>query len=193
MGRAASAVQLLCTVGVMTGTPAVLHAQELVVNGGFESGNFFPWWVPPSIPNDSRFYVSPAAEFAHSGSHYAYLSSTSLQYIGQVLPTAAGVDYELSFWVRRVSLAPDQFKVRWEGQLVFNEFTINLDWDVWQHRTIPLEANITGSFLEFGQDHFPGAFFLDDVSVTQIVPAPSAATLLGVAGLVGLRRRRARH
>jgi len=37
--------------------------------------------------------------------------------------------------------------------------------------------------------NFPGEFHIDDISVVQ-VPGPSGAALLGMAGLLGLRRRR---
>ncbi len=161
---------------------------ELVENGGFETGNFFPWWVPPSIPGQSLFFVDSGSS-AHSGTRFANIASTSLQYIGQVLPTEAGEDYELTFWLRRPSAAANLFIVRWEGTPVFAQFFALPTANEWYQFTVPLHSNITGSFLEFGQQAFPGAWLLDDVSVVQ-VPAPSAAALLGMAGLVALRRRR---
>jgi len=188
MGRPVSTVQLLCAVGLMGVTPVVSCAGELVENGGFETGSFFPWWAPPSIPNQSTFFVQ-SGSLAHTGNECALLSSTSLQYIGQVLPTTAGENYELSFWLRRSSGAPATFRVRWEGSLAWGQFMTNSDFDQWQHFTVPLHSNITGSFLEFGQNYFPLAFLLDDVSVRP-VPAPSGAAVLGVAGLAALARRR---
>jgi len=169
-----------------------LHA-ELIVNGGFETGGFFPWLVPPNVPlgqpNPAHFRVVP--NNAHSGTYWAGLSSTQLQFMSQVLPTTAGTDYELSFWLRRTSISPDPFKVRWEGQLVFNQFISNLDFMEWKYITVPLHSNITGSLLEFGQDYFPAEFHIDDISVVQ-VPAPSAAAVLVMGGAVAAMRRRRR-
>ena len=107
----------------------------------------------------------------------------------QILETTSGTDYELSFWLRGPTLFSELFTIRWEGQIVFNEPVNNPNHPQWRHFTLPLHANITGSFLEFGQSFFPGEFHIDDISVVQ-VPAPSAAPLLGMAGVVAMRRRR---
>ena len=109
--------------------------------------------------------------------------------MSQVLPTTAGSDYELSFWVRRTSLGPGPFLVRWEGHIVHDHFMGNLDYFEWKRFTVPLHSNITGSLLEFGQDYFPQEYHIDDISVVA-VPAPGAAALLVMGGVVALRRRR---
>jgi MYXO-CTERM domain-containing protein len=108
--------------------------------------------------------------------------------MSQVLPTTAGSDYELSFWLRRTSFA-SAFLVRWEGQQVFGEFLTNPDFMEWKHFTVPLHSNITGSLLEFGQAYFPQEFHIDDISVVA-VPAPGAAAVLVIGGAVVMRRRR---
>ncbi len=107
----------------------------------------------------------------------------------QILETTSGTDYELSFWLRRSGGSPEALLIRWEGATVFNQLMDNPDFLTWRHFTLPLHANITGSFLEFGQSYFPGEFHIDDISVVQ-VPAPGAGGLLGMAGLLALRRRR---
>jgi uncharacterized protein (TIGR03382 family) len=117
------------------------------------------------------------------------MSSSNLQFISQVLPTQAGQDYELSFWVRSPTALPNSpLTVRWEGQ-----FALSMPGPFqalpWTQYTIPLHANITGSFLEFGQAVFPGEWHIDDISVVP-VPAPSAAPLLLLGSAVALRRRR---
>ncbi len=107
--------------------------------------------------------------------------------MSQVLPTVAGTDYELSFWLRVPDLLLGHaFTVRWEGQSVFTQFVPQVPWTRF---SLPLHSNITGSFLQFGQSAFPGEYHIDDISVVQ-VPAPSPAALLGVAGLLALRRKR---
>jgi uncharacterized protein (TIGR03382 family) len=59
----------------------------------------------------------------------------------------------------------------------------------WFQFTVPLHANINGSFIEFGQHAFPAYYGLDDIRVVPI-PSPSAAPLLLLGSVVGLRRRR---
>ncbi|MBX3404154.1 MAG: hypothetical protein KF699_12160 [Phycisphaeraceae bacterium] len=176
---------------VVIGLGAYTSQAELVTNGGFESGSFAPWFAPPWVlppqPNPQYFVVSSGG--AHSGNHYAILSSSTFQYISQVLPTTAGTDYELTFWLRRPGNVPSTFIVRWEGQIVFQEGILLPDNTNWWQFTVPLHSNITGSFLELGQATFPNEFHIDDISVVQ-VPGPGGAALFAAAGAFALRRRR---
>ncbi|MBX3402742.1 MAG: hypothetical protein KF699_04930 [Phycisphaeraceae bacterium] len=167
---------------------------NLVFNGGFEQG-FAGWSVPPNAPPgpNGAFFSAPSNSTAHSGSRYAVLSSVQLQFISQFLPgTVAGTDYELEFWLRMPgpnTPPPLPFRVRWEGQFVFNELVGGtpeiLDWTRF---TVPLHSNFSGSLLEFGQNLFPGEWHIDTISVRQ-VPAPSAAPMLALGGVVAFRRR----
>jgi len=178
--------QVLLGLVFISVATAGAHA-EIVVNGGFETGQFFPWNAPPSVPNQSVFRVSGGG--GHTGEYYAKLASTQLRFISQVLPTEAGGDYELSFWLRRPSNFPALFRVRWEGQTVFNHITALPDGANWHQFTVPLHANITGSLLEFGQMDFPGEFHIDDISVVQ-VPGPGGAVVFAAAGVIVMGRRR---
>lgn len=175
-------------VFVLAAAGAVEFARaELVVNGDFETGGIFPWNAPATIPNQQYFTVTTSAT-SHGGTHHLVMSSTSLLYVSQVLPTVAGTDYELSFWLRRPTNGGGFFTVRYEGQQVFGQ-TFSLPALVWTQFTVPLHSNITGSFLQFGQMDFPGEWHIDDISVVQ-VPAPSAAAVLGIGAVVAMRRRR---
>lgn len=163
---------------------------ELIVNGGFETGNFSGWFVPPSVPNQSLFYVSSGGG-SHNGTQHARLSSSTLQFVSQILATEAGTDYELSFWLRRPSNVLSRFVVRWEGAPVFDELFQLPNATDWHQFTFPLHANITGSLLEFGQRAFPLEYHIDDISVAA-VPAPGAAAVLALGGAAAVMQRRRR-
>lgn len=171
-------------------TPA-LGGNNLVTNGNFETGNFLGWSVPPNIflpdPNAQGFWVAGGG--GSEGEHFAALSSTNLRFITQILPTTAGQDYVLTFWMRRPDNFPGTFQVRFEGQVVLSTGAPLPDGLNWFQFTVPLHANINGSFIEFGQHAFPAYYGLDDIRVVPI-PSPSAAPLLLLGSVVGLRRRR---
>jgi hypothetical protein len=174
---------------VLLGVASPALAGELVFNGGFETGNFSGWFVPPNVPpgpNGALFRVAGGG--GHSGNHYAGIASTQLQFISQILPTQAGQDYELSFWLRRPLNVPGPFTIRWEGAVVFSQFVLLPDSTNWHQFTLPIHSNITASFLEFGQMTFPNEFQIDDISVVP-VPPPSVAAVMMVGGAVVARRR----
>ncbi len=188
-----STVRRWLVFGVLAtlGAAASATNAELVVNGGFESGAFAPWFAPPNVPlgQPDPQYFQIGNNAAHGGVFFAIMSSTQTRFMSQVLPTTAGSDYELSFWVRRTSASPDTFLVKWEGAVVWGQFMSGSNYFEWRNITVSLHSNITGSLLEFGQDYFPGEFHLDDVSVIP-VPAPSAAAVLLMGGAAAAMRRR---
>lgn len=182
----------LGVLSVVCVAPASAFA-EIVVNGGFETGAFSPWLVPPTIPlgqpNPQYFLVTGGG--GHSGDHYAKLASTQLRFISQFLASESGQDYELSFWLRRPINSPSLLRVRWEGEVVWDHTSSLPDSTSWHYFSVPLHATFTGSLLEFGQMTFPGEFHIDDISVVA-VPAPGAAAVLVLGGVVAIGRRRRR-
>lgn len=181
----------LATVAASGGASAGVN---LVFNGGFETGNFSGWTVPPPAPppQGSNFQVD--GDGGHTGQHYAQLSSWNLAFMSQFLPdTVAGADYELEFWARLPGSFPPgigySISIRWEGQFVAAEFVGGPDGANWTHYSVPLTASFAGSFLEFGQASFPGEIHIDSISVRQ-VPVPSAVPLMALGGVVAFRRTR---
>jgi hypothetical protein len=161
---------LLCML-----TPTTLRADNLVVNGGFNSGDWTGW----TIVNDGGYLGFTL----NDGGFYTYfgaMSSNNLDIISQTLSTTPGQAYQVSFLLADTAAGAADFKVLWNDELLtavsgassfgFTEYT--------------LTASGTGSdTLTFEGYNVNGYYNLDDVSV-DVTPEPSSIYLLGTALLV---------
>lgn len=185
---AAFATVFLCT-------PA-LASQNLVINGGFETGNFSGW----SQSGDTKYTsvygqgkaigsgpVYPVADGQFSA---AFGPSTGLGSITQTIDTVPGRSYNVSFVLANTDIeAHNQFIFSFDDGFQITSASLS----PFGFRTISLPVTASGltadvSFLFFN----PTAFFLlDDVSVTPAVPEPATWSLL-LAGfaIIGTTMRR---
>jgi len=178
-------------------------AQELVVNGGFETvtGNAtFPDW-PAEWSASCPGFGGIGMNHAQTGTYGVYLGNGCT--LSQSIATTVGQSYTFSFWLR--SNAGQSMSASWNGvQAIFVNDTITGGF-------IQLSAAVTAvgtsSTIQFASTINEGQFLsIDDVSVlgagetpagpSTTVPEPSTvalmtAGLLGVAGAARRRRRRA--
>ncbi len=171
--------------------------QNLVQNGGFETGNFTDWTLTPGF----AYGDVDVSSYVHSGTYAAQFIDSGPPYdtLSQTLMTQAGTDYDLTFWIQvQGTITPQaDFYVSWDGTKIGDYPAIAT---VFQYNEYQIVVTGTGSdTLSFSAYDNPGAYGLDDVSVTPLgASAPEGGSalldLLLAAGACGgamlLARRR---
>jgi len=154
----------------------------LVLNGGFETGNFTDWTSSgdtsnTSVDHDAAFFgITP-----YFGRYEAALgTSGSLGYLSQTLSTTAGASYLLSFWFENPDPDPGEFLVSWNGGTILD--TTNLDANNWTNMQFVVSATGTNTVLQFGFEDDYNNFGLDDISVM-----PESTVLPTKPGIASLR------
>jgi hypothetical protein len=178
---------------------------NLVLNGGFETGDFTDWNVNGVYTcvgaSDLCLGLGPTVDdfdpLAHSGTYAAYLNGPtySPDTLSQSISTATpGAGYYVTFWLAteasQNTVTPNFFDVVWDSQTVGSVVDGTnpdyVEYSFWVRGT-------GADTLTFFSGNDPGGFVLDDVSVTS-APEPAALGLLLVgmtAVSVAARRRRA--
>jgi hypothetical protein len=161
---------------------------DLIVNGGFETGDFSGWTV-----NAGATFVTTGGyggvSAAHGGRYYAAMGNvgglgTITQ--SQTIATTAGQQYDLNYWLSSDGDVPNEFKVAWDGVTLYDSTNIpRMGWT-----NFDFTVTGTGSdTLTFYERNDPGYLGLDDVTLNPLaanpVPEPASCTLLGI-GAVGL-------
>jgi len=156
------------------------RAQNLIVNGGFESGALAPGWTGGNgvttvngsiVPHSGNFFL----EFGAVGGDV----STS-----QIVATVLGQVYDLQFFYSRANGGtPSDLNVYWNGGApIYSEVNSPV------HGWVQYDFLVTGTgsdTLTFGARNDPTWDGLDDVSLTAVsaVPEPATWALIGVCTL----------
>ena len=173
---------------------------DLIVNGGFETGDFAGW--TPGPDGFPQYIVKDPVKNGTSAAQIAGFSDKP-DTLTQNISTLAGTDYLLSFWRYQDPMNPTPtnfpngktfLTVTWNGQSIFDEsYSGVYAGDPYHNFTFTVKG--TGAdVLQFISAQDPGYTFLDDVSLNvAAVPEPStwAMMILGFAGVgfVAYRRR----
>jgi len=149
----------------------------IVLNGGFETGDFTGWTLVGTTAIGPLVFNAVATEnqflfggIVHSGNFGAFLGEGGfLATWTQTLPTTPGQMYQLSFWLDNpVSGAGQEFAASWNGTNLVDlvdppEFT-------WTKHQFVVTAAGTNTDLQFGGRNDPNYFGLDDVALIPIPP-----------------------
>jgi hypothetical protein len=150
-------------------------ADNLVQNGGFETGDFSDWTLVGDTVTIHAVcnIVATAAEYpgvVHSGVFGALLGEQgSVATLSQAVPTTPGQAYLLSCWVDNLEAGSyQQFSVDWDGANLM--MLVNPDAFTWTNFQFVVTASDTNTTLEFDVENDPNYFGLDDVVVTPLPP-----------------------
>jgi hypothetical protein len=176
---------------------AIAPAAELVVNGGFETGDFSGWTL---TGNTAFTGVDP--NFAYSGNFGAKLGPIGSDgYLSQTLPTVPGGTYVLSYAFENLGGVPNDFGVFWGGVLVPGSDFLNAPSFPGRTFSATLTAPAPNTEVRFYFRQDETHWGLDEVSVKGApggaVPEPSTLGLAAagtlVVGLLRTRLLRARN
>jgi subtilase family serine protease len=154
--------------GLVAVVPFTLSiGQPLVLNGGFENGNFSDW--TQSGNTDFTTVVGSNPYYVHGGTHGAELGPSGTPgYLSQTVPTTPGQTYRLSLWLRNATgRVPNTFQVQWNGSTVST--LQNLATTGWTNLQFLVTADSLSSLLQFGFQDDPYYLGLDDISLTAVV------------------------
>lgn len=108
--------------------------QNIVVNGGFETGDFTGWTLAGDTVYGRYIFnvvttdngIAPPVEIVHSGNYGAFLGQGGyLATLSQTLPTVSNQLYQVSFWLDNpVAGDPQQFSANWDGTELVNLSTL---------------------------------------------------------------------
>ena len=149
---------------------ALSIGQNLVQNGGFETGNSSGWTLVDTGGQDS---VTSSTIPPHTGGTYcfAFGQVNSLATLSQSLATVLGQAYLFSFWLSNPQAGSTEiFQASWNG---INVYAItNPPIMAWTPLNYVVTAASASTLLQFSVRNDPWYFGLDDISVTPI-PAPT--------------------
>ena len=170
---------LVCALVMLVALSA--RAQDnLVQNGGFETGSYSPQWtLAPGGPFDSVCQagasIGAGSCLVHSGQYAMSFGLDGAQdSLSQTIPTVAGNTYTLSFWLANENPSDQNtttFEVFWDGNSVYSLPSPQPSFP-YTEVVLNLTASTNSTALTFVAQQDPDQWFLDDVAV--VLPADLA-------------------
>ncbi len=183
----------LATLGVFALSVAPAQAQNLVLNPGFETGDFTGWNAVPAT-DFSNFGVDSAMAGpyqAASGAYYAFFGNPASEYdsISQTIATTPGERYTLTFELAAPTPGNNSFIASWDSTQVLN-LTPSTVASAYLNYKYDMVVAGTSTTITFEGFDGPDYFYLDDVTLSKwTAPEPASAGLLALGVLPLLARR----
>ncbi len=152
--------------------------QNLVHDGSFECGDFSYWSLTGLYATfynfvdngDYTFYPTPTG--LNDIFFGAFGEANALAYLSQPLPTRAGQQYQISFWLENsTGLNPSAFIAQFGTNTLESRSDMpGFDWTEMQYSAV---ASSNTTLLQFGFRDDEDYLLLDDVSVVPVPGAPA--------------------
>jgi hypothetical protein len=143
-------------------------AQNLAVNGGFETGDFTGW----TLSGNTGFTGVGTAD-VHSGNYSAYLGPIGSDvHLDQVIATTAGDTYQVEFWLLNPGGTPSDFSASFGGTTLMS--LVNTSAQGYTEYVFDVATTSSSTDLDFSARQDPSYWYLDDVSVVQVSPVSTS-------------------